>query len=279
MLFYKFIHNLSPKYTREPISFTNVSYSLRNTRPLVNISCHTKHFENSFYPACIRDWNRLDDQVRDELTLPQFKKYLIKLVRPHGKPVFNVFRPRPLKHLFQLRLGVSSLKKHKFDHNFRDTHDPVCACGNGIEDTAHFLLHCHLFVAHRITLLHAVNASLEGSYLNFNRLSDQCKVYLLLYGDPQLKYEQNQSILVATLCYVKDSQRFTWCCRTYMPDAYFCGAWCYYFMADLLAYFFYIHVFVVVFCYGHRGDNLCGIVYYFMLCGFFVRVVFRVCCN
>ena len=132
----------------------------------------------------------------------------MRLVRPHGRPVFNVFQPRQMKYIFQLRLGLSSLKKHKFDYNFCDTHDPICACGNGIEDSEHFLLHCHQFTAYRTTLPRAVNACIEDSDLNFNQLSDLCKVNLLLYGDSQLRFEQNQSILIATLCYVKDSQRF-----------------------------------------------------------------------
>ena len=90
-LFYKFIHNLSPKYTREPISFRNVAYTFRDSTPLVNIFCNTKHFGNSFYPACIKDWNKLEDHIREELTLPQFKKHLVQLVRPPAKSVFGVF--------------------------------------------------------------------------------------------------------------------------------------------------------------------------------------------
>ena len=108
----------------------------------------------------------------------------------------------------QLRLGLSALKKHKFDYNFRDTHDPICACGYGVEGNEHFLLHCHEFTAYRTTLLRAVNDCLEDSDITFDQLSDSLKVSLLLYGDSQLRYEQNQSILVATLCYLKDSQRF-----------------------------------------------------------------------
>ena len=61
------------------------------------------------------------------------------------KPIFGIHDPIGLSHLTQLRVGLSKLNLHKFQHNFRDTLDPMCPSNEGIEDTEHFLLLGHSF--------------------------------------------------------------------------------------------------------------------------------------
>ena len=34
---------------------------------------------------------------------------------------------------------------HKFKHNFLDCLNPICCCGQDIETTVHYLLHCPIF--------------------------------------------------------------------------------------------------------------------------------------
>ena len=50
-------------------------------------------------------------------------------------------------------MGLSYLHEHKFRHNFQDTLDPICSCGDGIETTIHNLLHCPNYLDERRTLL------------------------------------------------------------------------------------------------------------------------------
>ena len=47
-----------------------------------------------------------------------------------------------LKLLARMRLGLTNLADHKFRHNFQDCLNPICSCGQEIETTSHFLLHC-----------------------------------------------------------------------------------------------------------------------------------------
>ena len=57
----------------------------------------------------------------------------------------------------RLRLGLSHLREHKFNHNFQNCINPLCSCGMDIESTSHFFLHCPLFDDKRITLLSTLN--------------------------------------------------------------------------------------------------------------------------
>ena len=53
------------------------------------------------------------------------------------------------KLLTCLRIDFSHLKEHKFKHNFQDSVDPLCSCGNDIESTVHFFLHSPNFTTQR----------------------------------------------------------------------------------------------------------------------------------
>ena len=41
-----------------------------------------------------------------------------------------------------MRLDLSHLAEHKFRHNFQDSFNRLFSCGQEIETTSHFLLHC-----------------------------------------------------------------------------------------------------------------------------------------
>ena len=56
--------------------------------------------------------------------------------------------PLGLWYLFQLRVGLSSLRYHKKRHNFIDTPSDKCLCNQGIEDTNHLLFLCPFFLLH-----------------------------------------------------------------------------------------------------------------------------------
>ena len=56
----------------------------------------------------------------------------------------------------KLRLGLSHLRGHKFNHNFSDCLDEICMCGKDIESTNHFLLQCSLFLNERQVLMNKI---------------------------------------------------------------------------------------------------------------------------
>ena len=74
---------------------------------------------------------------------------------------------------------ISLLLKHKFQHNFLDTINPLCSCCLEVESTCHYLLRCSSFACFRKSLLDNI-INLIGTVSN---LSDDNLVQLLLYGD------------------------------------------------------------------------------------------------
>ena len=103
---------------------------------------------------------------------------------------------RSLKTLFtRLRIGFSHLKEHKFKHNFQDSVDPLRSCGNGIESTVHFFLHCPNFTTQRQALLNKlkrINASIMAE-------NENSVVRTLLFGRPGFNYSTNKEIINATI--------------------------------------------------------------------------------
>ena len=163
-------------------------------------------FSASFYPSCLLEWNKLPQEIRESPTIGIFKHKLISLIRPPPKPVYSIHDPRGLAILTQLRVGLSMLNLHKFRHNFRDTLNPMCPSNDGVEDTEHFLLHCHSYNAYRTDLLDSINSTLQP--YDLPNLSNALMLKLILYGDERLSVDSNSEILKATLRYIYATQRF-----------------------------------------------------------------------
>ena len=81
-----------------------------------------------------------------------------KFIRPNSSNIFNINNPFGLKLLTRLTIGLSRLKEHKFKHNFQDSADTLCSCGNDIESTVHFILHCPNFTTQIHTLLNKLKS-------------------------------------------------------------------------------------------------------------------------
>ena len=134
-----------------------------------------------------------------------FKKTLLKFIRVSPSHVYSVTDYVGLKLLTRLRLNLSHLCEHKFQHNFQDTVYPLCSCSLESESVTHFLLHCQFYNNERITLLDSLR-DIDESIPN---LSDVNLVNLLLYGDYKLyNTEINTIILNCTICFLKSSERF-----------------------------------------------------------------------
>ena len=74
----------------------------------------------------------------DILSFSVLKNHILSLIRPKKKCIFGIHVPLGLRYLFQLRVGLSSLRCHKFF----DTPSDKRLCNQGIEDTKHFLFLC-----------------------------------------------------------------------------------------------------------------------------------------
>ena len=109
-----------------------------------------------------------------------------------------------LKLLTHIRIGFSHLKEHKFKHNFQDSVDPLCSCGNDIESSVHFFLHCPNFTTQRQTLLNKLK-SINASIITENENS---VVRTLLFGRPDLSYSTNKEIINLTISFILTTERF-----------------------------------------------------------------------
>ena len=126
------------------------------------------------------------------------------IIKPESKDIFRV-NSEDLKYLYQLRVGLSALRAHKFKHNFKDTPNDKCSCSTGPENTLHFLLSCPFFTSQRAKLLETVNPLLCSKNLE---LDSSALSKALLYGNNNLNPLQNKTILEATLEFIRNSGRF-----------------------------------------------------------------------
>ena len=66
IFFYRILKDLAPKYPVDIIPLTNNSrYSTRSqTNSEINqLYTRTERFKNSFFPYCIKEWNKLDRKI------------------------------------------------------------------------------------------------------------------------------------------------------------------------------------------------------------------------
>ena len=164
--------------------------------------CRTLRYRNSFYPDAINLWNRMIQHFEHFPTYSELKKYLQSLFRPKPNPTYDIFDPY-LRHIFQLRVGLSKLRHDKKRHNFADTITDTCSCNQGIEDSKHYFLDCPYYLNHRNTLLTSVNQILNRYELDINDFT-----HLLLYGHANITDVDNKAILTLTIDYLKNTQRF-----------------------------------------------------------------------
>ena len=94
-----------------------------------------------------------------------------------------------------MRIKCSPLNEHlsKYLHVLNDCN---CECGLDIEDSTHFLFHCALYNEPRQIMMNKL--------LDLPPLSTE----MLLFGDINLEFEQNQIIFNAVQTFLNDTKRF-----------------------------------------------------------------------
>ena len=204
-LFYKIMNGLTPQYLVDPVPKPRRHlYGARITNDLHPVRCRNDRFLNSFYPDAVNCWNNLGPELRNVDTLSKFKSTVIKIIRPEKKSIFNIHNSNGIKYIFQLRVGLSSLKAHKKAHKFSDTPVDTCLCSTGIETTEHFLLNCPFFKAHRDKLFSIVDPLISKVHPTSSKV-----INILLYGRKDLNLEDNRTILKSTMNYILNTGRLS----------------------------------------------------------------------
>ena len=108
-----------------------------------------------------------------------------------------------IKLLTRLRLGLSYLREHKFNHNVQDTINPLCSCSLESKSTTHFFLHCQNFTDLRKCLTN----ELIKINLCILTLDEKSFTKLILYGDARYDSKTNKSIILASINFIYFSKR------------------------------------------------------------------------
>ena len=180
------------------------NYGLRHPRDYEVHVSRTNRFSNTYFHNTLFEWNLVGEEIKNSISLSQFKNKSLKIIRPEGNSVYNISDIEGVRLLTKLRLKFSMLNEHKFRHNF-DSLTPFCACGNDMEDNEHFLLRCPHFDVMRQDLFGWLS---EIPGLNIDQ-DDKPLCDLLLLGDSKKSVIINRIILEATISFIKNTKRFS----------------------------------------------------------------------
>ena len=150
------------------------------------------------------EWKKLDLNIRYSENRTSFKSKVLKFAHLSENSIFLCNNSKGIQLLTRLRLGLSHLRDHKFKHNFQDTHNPICNCGEDIETSCHYLLHCSLYTNERLALLNAI----QGIDSSIWEITDSHIVEVLPYGRKFLDISSNINILNATVDFLLEIKRF-----------------------------------------------------------------------
>ena len=137
------------------------SYNTQSLDQTETYYCRTDALKKIF-PYTIVDWNKLDLDIRKSKSYAIFQNALLKIGRPDQYSIYRIHNPVRLKLLTRLRLGLTHLNEHRFNHNFQNCTNPLYSCSLAIESTTNFLLHCHRVSNIPSTLLNSINEVLGG---------------------------------------------------------------------------------------------------------------------
>ena len=204
VMFYKIYKNESPFYLFNLIPEKTSSYTTRNVDCIPLIKIKHKFFKNTFLPSAIIEWNKLDPTIWNGESFGIFKSNILKFIRPTPRSIFNCYNQKGIRLMIRLRLALSYLSEHKFNHNFQNCINSLCSCGMDIQSTSHFFLHCLLFDDKRITLLSTLN-KLDYKLIEANESS---LIETLLLCNSLVDLKKNSLILNASIDYILSTERF-----------------------------------------------------------------------
>ena len=182
---FKILKEEAPNYLTNLAPKCETNYRTRNNS-IRTFNCRTNCFKYSIFPSNLNDLFNLDLNIRNAESISLFKSKLLSFIRPVQTNIYNIFDPKSLTFLTRLRLGLSHLNEHRFGHNFQDCLNPLCSCCFVIEDTSHYLLHCHHFSHHCVAVMNRVKSicdNFDSKEIYFYRVThDLMKTKIKLFS-------------------------------------------------------------------------------------------------
>ena len=197
-VFYKIKNKTAPKYLQNiippPLAEQN-RYELRNDNNYHPPRTRTSAFQNSFLPATLTDWNRLDNDLKSSESIDSFTNMLNKDSIKVPLWFYSGDRFHSIMHA-RMRMLCSLLN----DHLYSLAHvidSPSCLCGAQRETNKHFLFECPLYVIERNEML-----------LNLVSIEFKPTLTNLLFGSVKYPAELNISAFMHIQTFIKKTGRF-----------------------------------------------------------------------
>ena len=113
LYFFNIVHLTSPKYLSDLLPEKRRSLNPQRSELFIEFFSHSAFFDSSFFPFCVKTWNKLSSELRNSSSVSIFKKALLNYYRPKECSIFNIFDPVGLKLFTRLRVNLSHVREHK----------------------------------------------------------------------------------------------------------------------------------------------------------------------
>ena len=133
-----------------------------------------------------------------------FKSNILKFIQPNPNCIYICHNPKWIRLIDRLCLGLSHLHEPEFKYSFQDCLNPLWLCGDDIDTSSHFLLHCPNCSNERMTLLKKTKNVNYGIL----ELNETIIIKTLLIGDSSLSDSTNSLILNSSIEYVIATKKF-----------------------------------------------------------------------
>ena len=125
-------------------------------------------------------------------------------------------------------------------HSFQDSLNPTYNCGNDVETTTHYLLHCPLFSDERLIPINNIRSMNNNiSNLNISRFSEVLLFCNSFFNNIKIIFNFNKIIK-----YIVSSKRFEFS----LFDSFVIHAWLFYLplIIIIINLFFFIELFTII---------------------------------
>ena len=92
-MFFNIIKDKSPSYLTNYLPSLQFSHNVNRNNLFNRYHAVTDYFNNSFFPYCVNEWNRLSPEIRNSKCIYVFKKLLLKFICPNAYDVYNIHDP------------------------------------------------------------------------------------------------------------------------------------------------------------------------------------------
>ncbi|XP_055995247.1 uncharacterized protein LOC125672352 isoform X1 [Ostrea edulis] len=194
---FKICYGSAPDYLNEIIPYKHENISLYNTRNNDKFyipKCRLELFKKSFVPDSVKQWNLLNVETREAISINSFRKNIITDITI--PPSYYSFGKRYI-NIIHTKLRYNCILNYDL-YKLNITNSPFCTCGHTNEDIYHFFFACKNYsrarndLFNRLFMLDLVNIDTK----------------LLLCGDVNLPLQTNITIFSVVHKFIEETCRF-----------------------------------------------------------------------